>query len=213
MLLALTAMAAPIQSGLVTLADAGNGQGWNDGHAYTGYVTLNLNGTDYTALCVDALHETAVNSTWNALYVPLSDTDTLRAVMAAYYPNTAASTYTAGLYVDVVGFLMMLGADKNLAIALQHEVWGQLDPADYDGSSLRSLAASSNGSFIDSHGNQVAFSTANFGLLVDANYLRGGQLQQAFLIDPPTSTPEPASLLLIGAGLVVLGVVRRKNLR
>jgi len=62
MLLALAATAAPIQPGLVTLAGVGNGQGWNDGHAYVGYVTLRLNGTDYTALCVDALHETAVVS-------------------------------------------------------------------------------------------------------------------------------------------------------
>ena len=131
MLLALTAAAAPMPPGLVTLAGVGNRQGWNDAHAYIDYVTLRLDGTDYTALCVDALHETAVNS---------------------------------------------------------------------------------NGSFIDSHGNQVAFSTANFGLLVDADYL-GGQLQQAFLIDPPSSAPEPASMLLIGAGLVVLSVIRRKHLR
>jgi len=175
MLFALTAMAGPITSGPVTLSGLGNGQGWNDGSAYTGYVTLSFNGTDYAGLCIDALHEAAPNSTWDALYVPLSDTATLNAVLASYFPNTPSSAYTTKLYADMVGFLMMAGAGQASTINLQHEVWGQLDPADYDGSSLATsaLAAISNGSFTDSHGNQVAFNSANFGLIVDANYAKG----------------------------------------
>jgi hypothetical protein len=213
MLVALTAMAGPIVSGPVILFGLGNGQGWNDGSAFTGYVTLRNDGVNYTALCIDALHETAANSTWNALYVPLSDTAVLNAVMAAYFPSIPSAAYTTKLYADVVGFLMMAGAGETLTNNLQHEVWGQLDPAQYDGSSLATSASAvvSNGSFTDSHGNQVGFNPANFGLVADANYVRGGQLQQLFIVDPPTGAPEPASTFLIGAGLVGLGLLTRKH--
>jgi hypothetical protein len=215
MLCALTAMAGPITPGPVTLSGLGNGQGWNDGSFYTGYVTLTINGVNYTALCVDALHETAANSTWNALYVPLTDTDILNVVMAAYFPNTPSSAYTSKLYADVIGFLMMAGAGQAPTVNLQHEVWGQLDPAQYNGSSLATSASAdiSNGSFTNSYGNQVALSFANFGLIVDANYANGGQLQQLFILDPPAAAPEPASMLLIGAGLVGLGLLMRKQCR
>ena len=37
--------------GAVTLTGLGNGQGWNDGSYYTGYVTLDFAGTAYTGLC------------------------------------------------------------------------------------------------------------------------------------------------------------------
>lgn len=214
LLSALTAMAGPISSGPVTLTGLGNGQGWNDGSFYTGYVTLSLNGVDYTGLCIDALHDAAANSTWDALYVPLSDTPTLNAMMATYFPNTPSSAYATKLYADVVGFLMMAGAGQALTIDLQHEVWGQLDPA-YDGSALASSAATavSNGFLTDAHGNQIAFDPSSFGLIVDANYAKGGQPRQAFLIDPPVGAPEPASMLLIGFGLVGIGVLRRKSIR
>src|ERR1022692_1856729 len=77
----------------VTLSGLGNGNGWNDGAYYTGYVTLDFNGTNYAALCIDSLHKAALDfngtnyaalcidalhetygNSWDAVYVPLSDT-------------------------------------------------------------------------------------------------------------------------------------------
>src|SRR5271157_3135680 len=188
---ALAARAGTMQ-GPVTLTGLGNGQGWNDGSYYTGYVTLTFDGTDYTGLCVDALHDASPNSTWDAVYVPLSD-PSIDAVLAAYFPNTSPSLYTGLLQADVLAFLELAGANESTSVSLQHEVWGQFDPAAYSGMALEAQAA----------GQTV--NMANYGLIVDAGYASGGSgLEQAFLVDP-SSVPEPSPAVLIGLGLVALG--------
>jgi hypothetical protein len=181
----------------VTLTGLGNGQGWNDGSYYAGYVTLTFDGADYTGLCVDALHDASPNSTWDAIYVPLSD-PSIDAVLAAYFPNTSPWLYTALLQADVLAFLELAGASEATSVSLQHEVWGQFDPSAYSGTALAAQAA----------GQTV--NTANFGLMVDASYSSGGSgLEQAFLVDPPPSpVPEPSPAVLIGLGLVALGLTR-----
>ena len=184
--------------GPVALTGLGNGQGWNDGSYYTGYVTLTFNGTDYTGLCVDALHDASPNSTWEAIYVPLSD-PSINAVLAAYFPNSSPSLYASLLQADVLAFLDLAGANEATSVFLQHEVWGQFDPAAYSGTALEAQAA----------GQTV--NMANYGLIVDAGYASGGSgLEQAFLVDPPPSSPvpEPSPAVLIGLGLVAVGLTR-----
>jgi len=181
--------------GPVTLTGLGNGQGWNDGSYYTGYVTLTFDGADYTGLCIDALHDASPNSTWEAIYVPLSDPP-IDAVLAAYFPNTSPSLYTGLLQADVLAFLELAGANEATSVSLQHEVWWQFDPAAYSGTALAAQAAAAN------------ISLANFGLIVDAGYSSGRSgLEQAFLVDP-SSAPEPSPAVLIGLGLVALGLTR-----
>jgi hypothetical protein len=193
---ALAAHAATIQ-GPVTLTGLGNGQEWNDGSYYTGYVTLTFDGTDYTGLCVDALHDAYANSTWEGIYVPLSG-PSINAVLATYFPNISPSLYTSLLQADVLAFLELAGGNEATSVSLQHEVWGQFDPAAYSGTALAAQAAAAN------------VNLANFGLIVDAGYSSGGSgLEQAFLIDPPPSpVPEPSPAVLIGLGLVALGLTR-----
>jgi hypothetical protein len=186
---------ATATEGPVTLTGLGNGQGWNDGSYYTGYVTLTFNGTDYTGLCIDALHDASPNSTWEAIYVPLSD-PSINAVLAAYFPNIPPSLYTSLLQADVLAFLDLAGANEATSVSLQHEVWGQFDPAAYSGADLAAQAA------------EQTVDTADFGLIVDTSYSSGGsELEQAFLVDPPPA-PEPAPAVLIGLGLVALGLTR-----
>lgn len=192
----LAARATTIQ-GPVTLTGLGNGQGWNDGAYYTGYVTLDFDGIDFTGLCVDALHDADANSTWNAIYVPLSGL-TIDAVLAAYFPNTSPLQYPALLQADVLGFMELAGGNQATSVSVQHEVWGQFDPSAYSGTVLAAQAA----------GQTV--SLANYGLIVDARYASGGSgLEQAFLVDPqPSSVPEPSPAVLIGLGLTALGLTR-----
>lgn len=211
----------------VILSGLGDNQGWNDGAYYTGYVTLDYNGQDYAGLCIDALHETYGNS-WNAAYVPLTDTTDLSAVMQAYFGD-GPSVYLPNLYADLVGFAEL--SDPALTEStnndVQHSVWSQFDPGPYsDVSGLATLAQNDapNGyGFIPNSGGGVTpIILSNFGLIVDANYAQGGPLEQVFLVEAPLDpspnqdsfdTPEPASLALAGGALLLLASLWRRKSR
>ena len=186
----LGASASPLQ-----LSGLGNGLGWNDGSYYTGYVTLGFEGQNYAGLCIDALHDTFGDS-WDAVFVPLSDTAAVGDIMRAYFGVTDPSIYLPKLSADLTGYTMLASIGNDVAAnnAIQHNVWSQFAPGMFPNTGLLG---------------PYTGSSERFGLIVDSNYSRGGQLEQMFLVDPPVSTPEPSTVLLIGLAFAGLGMLRR----
>jgi hypothetical protein len=198
----------------VFLSGLGNGQGWNDGHYYTGFVALSMDGIDYRGLCIDALHQ--ASASWDGTLLPLPD-GAVAVAMSTYFGVAEPFQFWPSLTADVIGYTMLLGVDNDEQSnnEIQHDVWAQFAPSLFTDTGL--LAAS--GLF------GVDMST--FALIVDSNYATGTDLRQAFLVAqslPPLTlldpaplliqeAPEPSAMLLVGGTLVGLGIATRRSRR
>jgi hypothetical protein len=212
-MLILTFAALTASAGPVSISGLGNGQGWNDGSYYTGYVTLGFDGTPYPGLCIDALHE-ATGDSWDALYIPLTNTAAVTNVMRAYFGVTDPSVFLPKLYADMAGYAMLsgIGSNQTANTDIQHSVWAQFAPGYTDSGILTSYA-----------NEHPALDVGQFGLIADSGYATGGRLEQLFLVDPQpaslqhyfvvdplnTPTPEPASDIMVGASLILICALLR----
>ena len=196
------------------MSGLGNGQGWNDGSYYTGYLTLNFEDTDYRAICIDALHPTAGYS-WDGMYIPITDFTTTGTALGVYFGITDAAVYLPKLYADMAGYAMLngIGPDRAANNDIQHAVWAQFDSAHYTDSGLLSA-------FAQSH---PPVDPEQFGLIVDADYLHSAHPEQMFLVNmqppshqtyfvdiPGSPAPEPGSGMLVGIAFVGIGIALRR---
>jgi len=187
----------------VALSGLGNGQGWNDGSYFTGYVTLTLDGADYRGLCIDALHDT-IGTSWNAVYIALTD-PRVAGVMQAYFGITDPAVYQPKLNTDTVGYALLstIASDVAENNLIQHQVWAQFAPDRYTDTGI-----------LESEADFLSVDPTDFGLIVDANYLQGGTLEQAFLVDPqpvdlqdfPVNSPVPDVGTGVTAGSAWMGL-------
>ena len=141
-------------------------------------------------MCVDANDESYVGQTWTAAISQVGGD-----ISSTYHPDEAVQ-YKEEAYL--FNLITQPGADR---IDIQHAAWSITDPAWSIDSAAQSFVTQAENHYAD-----MDFS--GFELVSSVS---GDPRAQEFMV---SSAPEPGSLTLLGAGLMLgaAGLVRRKKL-
>lgn len=193
--------ASPVQTTSVKLVNAGNpvvtvNSVTIDGDRKTnvdiGPYTLQINGQDYAAMCIDFFDESNVGDQWNAYTTAVGSSN----LSNTYHPSD-------GKEYEEDAFLFSMitapGVTSTQRTGIQEAAW-DIMAYGITNSSYKYLIGDN--SYIDEALN--GYSTMNLsGYEIISDDVAG--CEQEFIIDaPPTpSVPEPASCALMGTGLLL----------
>jgi hypothetical protein len=167
--------------------------GVSDGTDYVLPYLLTVNGTQFAATCYDIFDEVSGGQSWTANELTVNEAATTGQFSA---DANALSRY------EEVGFLsQQTTSSAQNQVDLQHDIWNIFAPGTY--SVTTGMQA-----YLDLL-TTPAYTDFSFGsvrFLEDVNQTTGRA--QAFVIDPPTATPEPETIVLTGAGMLLLGLIR-----
>jgi hypothetical protein len=179
-------------AGTVTVTFVGTPTGVNDGADYVMPYQLNINGVLTNATCYDIFDTVTGGQSWTANEL------TLTQAAATGQFGGGANSLTG--YKEV-GFLSQQATNSpQNQIDLQHDIWNVFAAGTYTVTTgmqhyLDLLATPA----------YANFDFSSFLFLEDVK--RTGQAQ-AFVIDPPTASPEPGTIVLMGAGALLIGIGR-----
>ena len=195
---ALAASAAPVAQ--VTLVDPGNPpvvvpsvtiNGLTDTPVYVGPYTLSVNGQNMPALCLDFAIRSAGGDTWSAYVTPVGSSD-----LSGTYSPTYGQEYAEEAYI--YSQIVMPGADR---AGLQVAAWDIMSYGITNSSYTNQIA---DNSYIDAAlANYGTFNVSGYSIVSDTT----PDAEQEFLI----ATPEPASLMLIGLGALLVLVIAARS--
>ncbi len=199
--------ASPVStSSVATLVSAGSPLLASNGD-YVGPYGLTLNQNLYPALCVDDKDWGSLNAPWNVNVTSISSGN-----FSLTYNPTEGQEYMEDAWI--YNQITQPGADR---INLQHAAWDIMDLGITTSTQLTNDLSSSDGAYNFISQALTGYSSMNFSgyeILSDCNKGDGpgDGREQEFII----CTPEPASFMLLGMGLLLAGVgsarQRRKQL-
>ena len=188
----------------VTLTGAG-GVVSNDGGVFVGPYQLLVGGQTINAPCDDYSDEIWVGESWQANENPL----TAAGVSSSLFGSHANADH---LYLEAAYLTSLFGKEPTSDYNdIAYAIWGLFDPAglassNYDAGATAFLTQAEDAqlNFSDFKGWQILTP-------INGSQSEGGRPQEFIIPGGPTPTPEPATLALLGAGLVAVALVNRRK--
>jgi hypothetical protein len=182
------------QAEIVPVTFLGADTGVNNGTDYVLPYQLNVNGAVVNATCYDIFDGVSTGQTWQANELTVSQAATSGQFSG---PNALAG-------YEEVAFLSQQATNfAQDQIDLQEDIWNVFAPGSFK------VITPGMQAYLDRLNTQ-AFTNFNFDsirFLEDA-YPTDSSRVQAFVINNPTATPEPGTVMLLGTGLLLVGIGR-----
>ena len=184
--------ATPIPVVTAELVNAGSPKIVQNG-VYIGPYTLNINGVNYAAMCIDFEDDSTIGTSYSAYETQVSSNN----FSETYHPLWGTK-YKEEAYL--LSLILQPNADR---IDIQDAAWAITDS--------HFIASTAAKVYIDMAEKNYFTMTnlSDFEIISGTN--QGYGRAQEFMIDPRANAPEPASVFLIGGGLLMAGLARRKR--
>lgn len=184
-------------AGTVSITFVGTPTGVNDGVNYVMPYQLNINGVSTNATCYDIFDTVTGGQNWTA--------NALNLAQAAATGQFSGGANSLLGYKEVAFLAQQTTNSAQNQIDLQHDIWNVFAADTYTVTTgmqqyLNLLVT-------------PAYANFDFSKVLFLEDVKQAGGVQAFVIDPPTASPEPGTVVLMGAGalLVGIGTIRRQK--
>jgi hypothetical protein len=179
-------------AGTVSVTFIGTPTGVNDGADYVMPYQLNINGVLTDATCYDIFDNVTGGQSWTANALTLNQ--------AAATGQFGGGVNSLSGYEEVAFLSLQTTNSSQNQVDLQHDIWNVF------GSDTYSVTTGMQ-HYLDMLATP-AYANFDFGRVLFLEDVSRRERAQAFVIDPPTASPEPGTIVLIGAGALLIGIGR-----